>query len=220
MTGLGEVRWVLDMLLERDRPRRTISISQEAFIDSILTRFNLTDATTVATSLPLELTFPRTTVLTRRTKLRRWRISRIGSLQELLRDSHSELVRTLGPPPVRSPKMGTTRSRPLGRGQTSITLPQGHRTVASRAGRQVPAGRRLHRLRRPTLNRSVSQEDRRWGRQLEVQEGVFRRALVDGSGVHGALPSGKGIGMGGRFSSYSVCSSPTESLSPVLVLLC
>jgi len=50
-TGLGEVRWVLGMLLERDRPARTISISQEAFIDSILTRFNLTDATAVATPL-------------------------------------------------------------------------------------------------------------------------------------------------------------------------
>ena len=51
ITGLGEVKWVLGMLLERDRPTRTISISQEAFIDSILTRFNLTNATTVATPL-------------------------------------------------------------------------------------------------------------------------------------------------------------------------
>ena len=39
------------MQLERDRPARTISICQKAFIDSILTRFNLTDATTVATPL-------------------------------------------------------------------------------------------------------------------------------------------------------------------------
>ena len=46
ITCLGEVRWVLGMLLERDRSARTISISQEAFIDSILARFNLTDATT------------------------------------------------------------------------------------------------------------------------------------------------------------------------------
>ena len=38
-------------LLERGRPTRTISISQEELIDSILTRFNLTDATTVATPL-------------------------------------------------------------------------------------------------------------------------------------------------------------------------
>ena len=34
-TGLGEVQWVLGMLMERDRPARTISISQEAFVDSI-----------------------------------------------------------------------------------------------------------------------------------------------------------------------------------------
>jgi len=49
-TGLGEVKWVL-MLMERDRAARTISISQEAFNNSILTRFNLTDATTLSTPL-------------------------------------------------------------------------------------------------------------------------------------------------------------------------
>ena len=59
IAGLGEVRWVLSMLMERDRPARTISISQEAFIDSILVRFNLTGATTVATPLTRELTFPQ-----------------------------------------------------------------------------------------------------------------------------------------------------------------
>ena len=42
---------VLGMLLERDRSARTIAISQEAFIDSILARFNLLDATTV--TMPL-----------------------------------------------------------------------------------------------------------------------------------------------------------------------
>jgi hypothetical protein len=49
VTGLGEVKWVLSMLLERNRPDRTISISQEAFIKSILARFNLIDASTVTT---------------------------------------------------------------------------------------------------------------------------------------------------------------------------
>ena len=45
-----------------------------------------------------------------------------------------------------------------------------------------------------------------WGRQLEVQEAVLRRALVDGSGVHGALPSVKGIGMEhGAFPSVNGC---------------
>ena len=50
-TGLGEVRWVLSMLMEHDRPARSISVSQEAFIDSVLTRFNLTNAATVSTPL-------------------------------------------------------------------------------------------------------------------------------------------------------------------------
>lgn len=47
ITGLGEVRWVLSMLLECDCSKRTITISQEAFIDSILTHFNLVDMTTI-----------------------------------------------------------------------------------------------------------------------------------------------------------------------------
>ena len=53
ITGLGEVRWVLGMLLEHDRPARTISKSKEAFIDSIIARFNLTGATTLAIPLTL-----------------------------------------------------------------------------------------------------------------------------------------------------------------------
>jgi hypothetical protein len=51
ITGLGEVHWVLGMLLERDREARTISISQEAFIDMILTHFGLANMHPVATPL-------------------------------------------------------------------------------------------------------------------------------------------------------------------------
>ena len=39
------------MLIERDRAARTVSISQEAFIDSILARFSLADANTLSTPL-------------------------------------------------------------------------------------------------------------------------------------------------------------------------
>lgn len=49
ITGLGDVKWVLGMLLERDRAARTISISQEAFINSVLARFHLTDASPLST---------------------------------------------------------------------------------------------------------------------------------------------------------------------------
>jgi transposase InsO family protein len=51
ITGLGQVKWVLGMLIERDRAAHTISISQEAFINTILTRFNLTEATSLSTPL-------------------------------------------------------------------------------------------------------------------------------------------------------------------------
>ena len=52
ITGYGEVKWVLGMLLERDRAAHTISLSQEAFIDLVLARFQLTDATPVSTLFP------------------------------------------------------------------------------------------------------------------------------------------------------------------------
>ena len=51
ITGLGDVKWVLGMLIERDRAAKMIYISQEAFIGSVLTRFNLTDATPISTPL-------------------------------------------------------------------------------------------------------------------------------------------------------------------------
>ena len=48
ITGL---KWVLGKPLERDRSARTIAISQEAFTDSILARFNLVDVFTLTTPL-------------------------------------------------------------------------------------------------------------------------------------------------------------------------
>ena len=41
VAGLGEVKWVLGMQVERECAVRTVYISQEAFTNSALTRFNL-----------------------------------------------------------------------------------------------------------------------------------------------------------------------------------
>ena len=124
------------MLLERDCPARTISISQEAFIDSLPTRFNPTDATTVATPL------------TPGTHLSADCPSSKDEIEEVADRPYRELVGALAwltlvtRPDIAfatsSLVLGTTRSRPLGRGQTSITLPQGRQTAASQAGKQVP----------------------------------------------------------------------------------
>jgi len=50
-TGFGDVKWILGMLVEHDRTARTISISQEAFIGSLLAQFNLSGAAPVSTPL-------------------------------------------------------------------------------------------------------------------------------------------------------------------------
>ena len=51
ITGLGEVKWVLGILIERDRDTRSIYISQEAFINTVLARFNLSDAAPFSTPM-------------------------------------------------------------------------------------------------------------------------------------------------------------------------
>ena len=45
ITRLGEVKWVLGMLMEHNHSARTILISQEALISSVLAHFNLMDTT-------------------------------------------------------------------------------------------------------------------------------------------------------------------------------
>ena len=51
ITGLGEVKGVLGMLIERDHDTRSIYISQEAFINTVLACFNLSDATPLSTPM-------------------------------------------------------------------------------------------------------------------------------------------------------------------------
>jgi hypothetical protein len=46
ITDLGELNWLLGLKVERDRAARTITLSQTAYVDTILESFNLTDAKT------------------------------------------------------------------------------------------------------------------------------------------------------------------------------
>ena len=48
---LGPISWLLSMKVTRDRQARTISLSQEPYINVILAKFNFTDAKPVATPL-------------------------------------------------------------------------------------------------------------------------------------------------------------------------
>jgi hypothetical protein len=52
MSDLGELHWLLGIEIKRDRHARTISLSQRAYIDTIVSRFNLTDASNL--SIPLD----------------------------------------------------------------------------------------------------------------------------------------------------------------------
>ena len=51
MKNLGELHWLLNLKIERNRTKKLISFSQEAYIDKILNRFNLQDSKTHITPL-------------------------------------------------------------------------------------------------------------------------------------------------------------------------
>ena len=44
MKDLGELHWLLNLKIERDRTSRSISFSQEAYIDKMMNRFHLEDS--------------------------------------------------------------------------------------------------------------------------------------------------------------------------------
>ena len=51
MSDLGELAWILGIRVTRDRNLKTISLSQSAYIDSVVKRFNLTSASPLGTPL-------------------------------------------------------------------------------------------------------------------------------------------------------------------------
>ena len=163
ITGLGEAKWVLEMLMVRIRPARAISISQEVFIDSILARFNLVDTSTISTpgaqltaaDCPLE-----------RTRRRRWAHALTGSSSGHSRSSHLAHSRTLRSPPARSPVLGTTPAAFIGKqpsasyGTSRVPRRDASSWVA-RPRRSSPSRSRLGKsTRRPALNRGIHRQDR------------------------------------------------------------
>ena len=51
MTDLGEARWLLGVEIRRDRAKRTLSLSQGAYMETIIGRFNLENANPVTTPM-------------------------------------------------------------------------------------------------------------------------------------------------------------------------
>lgn len=52
----GEIHWILGFAVERDRPNRRLSLSQTAYIESIISRFGLEDAKAVSTPMDPHVT--------------------------------------------------------------------------------------------------------------------------------------------------------------------
>jgi hypothetical protein len=51
MKDLGEIHWLLNLKIEREETEKTISFSQESYIDKIIAWFNLQDSKTHTTPL-------------------------------------------------------------------------------------------------------------------------------------------------------------------------
>jgi len=49
ITNLGELKWLLGLKVERDHAKRTIVLSQEAYVNTVLERFNMESANPAAT---------------------------------------------------------------------------------------------------------------------------------------------------------------------------
>ncbi len=58
ITDLGELKWLLGLKVERNRATRTIILSQEAYVNTVLERFNMEDANPAPT--PMDSSQPRT----------------------------------------------------------------------------------------------------------------------------------------------------------------
>jgi len=159
--GLGEVRWALGMLLQRDRSARTISISQEAFSDSILTCFNFADAATVTTPLA-----PGTHLSVADCPMSE------DEKEEMANRPYRELAGALAWLALETRPDITFAASSLTRFGHNLGCV--HWETAKRVLRYIKGtkDRRLYRC---------------------------RLGVVNGSGVHSALPSVEGIGMDGRF---------------------
>lgn len=59
MTDLGEAHWILGVEITRDRPNRTLSNSQKAYFNEILSRFGMTDCRSVSTPMEVGASFTK-----------------------------------------------------------------------------------------------------------------------------------------------------------------
>ena len=59
LTDLGPVNWLLGIKITQDQAARTISLSQESYINSILVRFNLTDVKPMSTLMDPSMRFSK-----------------------------------------------------------------------------------------------------------------------------------------------------------------
>ena len=57
LTNLGPINWLLGIKITQDQAAQTISLPQESYIDSILVRFNLTDAKPMSTLMDPSMQF-------------------------------------------------------------------------------------------------------------------------------------------------------------------
>ena len=60
MKDLGEIHWLLNLKIDRDKISGTINISQEAYINNILAKFNLQDAKLYSSPLDPNINYLKT----------------------------------------------------------------------------------------------------------------------------------------------------------------
>ena len=59
MMDLGPISWLLGIQVTRNCEERTITLSQQSYIDPILTHFNFTDAKPLSIPMDLNISFSK-----------------------------------------------------------------------------------------------------------------------------------------------------------------
>ena len=118
LTDLGPIHWLLDIKVTRDRSAHTISLSQTSYIDSILSRFKLSDAKSYSTPMVPGIIHSRTECPSDPAELNRMKKTpyreAIGSLMYASVATRPDIIMLFPPSPVFS----TTPAASTGRQQS------------------------------------------------------------------------------------------------------
>jgi hypothetical protein len=175
-----------------DCSARTISISQGAFIDLILTRFNLTDAAPVTTPLVPGTHLSTDDCPTSKDEMEmtmRPYSEPVGDVAWLALGTRPSIAFAASSFALRPQPWPQPRTCSLGSSEVGTGLPQGHEGVVSNSRRKDD------RRSLPSPALTGKRYVIRIGGGLEIEGTIMHRGFIDRGVVYSAFPSVEGVGV-------------------------